>query len=312
VRSKNLLILLVVLGVGGWLFLNRFTIEGWQQLRIRERSDPQTTPSAADLAPPSRRGESVLVGVWQARRGGPDALDAEAIAEVLPRFDLLVLVGMPQGSDAPLEQALAQVNADELRYARAKVAGRNGFTHCAVLFDQGSLEVDPAAAYFVSDPGRLFAAEPLAAALRVRGPDPRQAFTFTVVAITDPGRGGLADAAGLRSLWRAVRSDGRGEDDVLLAGCVGVATPDASEGNPSLLTWAVPPSAADGAAPMNLVFDSRATVEFAGEAGWYDPGPSGESSGTQSAQNATPIAWATFSLREGPSGPLAGQPRVKR
>ena len=72
--------------------------------------------------------------------------------------------------------------------------------------------------HFVEDPAGRFRYKPLVAAFRVRGPAPAEAFTFTLVDVqTDPKRV-AAELDLLAAVFRAVRDDGRNEDDIILLG----------------------------------------------------------------------------------------------
>ena len=86
------------------------------------------------------------------------------------------------------------------------------------IFDRASVEIDRTQLYTVDDPDDLLHREPLVGWFRVRGPPPDQAFTFSLINIhTDPDEV-QHEINVLDDVFRAVRDDGRGEDDVILLG----------------------------------------------------------------------------------------------
>ena len=77
--------------------------------------------------------------------------------------------------------------------------------------------------YHVSDPDNVLANKPLVGWFRTKPADADQAFTFTLVNIDFDAESRADEASQMAQIFRAVRGDGRQEDDVILAGEFGLA-----------------------------------------------------------------------------------------
>ncbi len=126
----------------------------------------------------------------------------------------------------------------------------------------------------MNDPDNLFQRPPLVASFRVRGPPPEQAFTFTLIDMhTEPDEA-AAEIASLAPVYRAVRNDGRGEDDILLLGDFNA---DEKKFGPFRqmpnMAWAISGLATNTRGNKtydNIIFDRAATVEYSGRSGVFD------------------------------------------
>ena len=146
---------------------------------------------------------------------------SDTLVRVLPHFDVIALQGIRSKSRGLLVHLVEQVNATGRSYdfATDAAAPRDGpAQYNAVLFDRASVELDRSTVHFVGDPAGRFRYKPLVAAFRVRGPTAAEAFTFTLIDVqTDPERV-AAELDVLAAVFRAVRDDGRNEDDIILLG----------------------------------------------------------------------------------------------
>ena len=144
----------------------------------------------------------------------------------------------------------------------------------AILFNRRTLELDQSQWYTVNDPDRILNRAPLVGCFRTRGPAADQAFTFSLVNIQIDGRQPEQELNYLGEIFRAIREDGRGEDDVLIVGDFhasdrGIRTMRKRAG----LTWVVsnrPTNMLNTAQSDTLVFNDVATVEFTGRGGVFD------------------------------------------
>jgi hypothetical protein len=142
------------------------------------------------------------------------------------------------------------------------------------VFDTASIEVDRTALYTVSDPDDRLHREPLVGWFRVRGPAPEQAFTFSLVNIhTDPDET-RQELDALADVFRVVRDDGRGEDDVIVLGDLNVDENHLGRlGQLSNIHWCVSRVATNTRGTKqydNVVFSSLATTEYTGRWGVFD------------------------------------------
>ncbi|MEM8912693.1 MAG: deoxyribonuclease I [Planctomycetota bacterium] len=88
----------------------------------------------------------------------------------------------------------------------------------AILFNPSRVRVDRSQTYTVADPDNQLTYEPLVAWFRASQPAEEHAFTFTLVNARIELSRAPAEVALLGNLFAAVKNDGRGEDDVLMAG----------------------------------------------------------------------------------------------
>src|SRR5690606_17761294 len=115
---------------------------------------------------------------------------------------------------------------------------------------------------------------PFVAPFRVRGPPADQAFTFTLINIhTDPDEV-KQELNVLDDVYRAVRNDGRGEDDIILLGDLNVDDRNLGEmGEVPGITWliaGVPTNTRGTKLYDNILIHRPSTTEFAGKAGVFD------------------------------------------
>ena len=146
----------------------------------------------------------------------------DVLLRLFPRFDLVAIQGVRGKNQGVLVRLIEQLNAASGRsydFATCPTQHRDALEHySAFLFDRARIEVDRTTVHFVDDRQGRLRIKPLVGLFRVRGPDPAQAFTFTLVNVeTDPDHA-AAELDVLAEVFRAVRDDGRGEDDIILLG----------------------------------------------------------------------------------------------
>ena len=88
----------------------------------------------------------------------------------------------------------------------------------AFVFDRDRVEVDRYQLYTIEDPQDDLHREPLVAWFRTRWPDPREAFTFSLVTVHNDPDDQKYENILMDDVFRAVRNDGRAEDDVIMLG----------------------------------------------------------------------------------------------
>ena len=150
---------------------------------------------------------------------------SDVLLRLLPRFDLVAVQGVRGKNRGVLVRLVEQLNAvagpsgRSYDFATCPSQERDAVEHySAFLFDRNRIEVDRTTVHFVEDRLNRFRTKPLVGAFRVRGPDPAEAFTFTLINVeTDPEHTAV-ELDLLAAAYRAVRDDGRNEDDVILLG----------------------------------------------------------------------------------------------
>ena len=154
-------------------------------------------------------------------------------------------------------------------FATCPTQQRDALEHySAFLFDRDRIDVDRTTVHFVEDRLDRFRTKPLVGSFRVRGPDPAEAFTFTLINVeTDPDQTAV-ELDLLAEAYRAVRDDGRNEDDIILLG--DLESDDQHLGRLGKLLGVSPllsgvPTTVRGTQLLdNILLDRRATCEFTG------------------------------------------------
>ncbi|HWA97385.1 MAG TPA: endonuclease/exonuclease/phosphatase family protein [Pirellulales bacterium] len=271
-----------------------------------------TTASPADGDPALLAGrDTIRVASFNIQVFGESKVAKPAVMNTLARvarmFDVMAIQEVRAKSNDILPRFVDQINAEGARYDFV-IGPREGRTvskeQYAFVYNTATIEVDRESLYAVSDPDDLFQREPFVAAFRARGPPHAEAFTFTLVDIhTEPDHA-IQECNALADVIRAVRSDGRGEDDIILLGDLN--TDDQHLGRLGQLPYitcaisGVPSNTRGNKLYDNIVFDSRATSEFTGRAGVFDLMREFQLSMAEALEvsDHRPI-WAEFNVREG-------------
>lgn len=148
---------------------------------------------------------------------------------------------------------------------------REGETQTAMIFNRETVQLDQSGFYIVEDPDDVFEHDPMVAWFRALGPNPQMAFTFSLASIDIQKTRPDLELNQLGFLVRAIRSDGRGEDDVILVGDFqsddrGLEVIRRQAG----FSWVVSrqPTTVTGDRQFdNVMFSEPATSEFTGRGG---------------------------------------------
>ena len=311
--------MLFLLGGGVWFFAKNFRLEGLEHLRVHRRT-PTETVHLDDVLPVTRQGEVIRVGSFNAQVLGRSKSEKVVVMEILARivrqFDVLALQEISAEDQDVLARLIERVNSDGRRYdyvvgrPLGKSAPREQY---AFLFDRESVEIDRDQLYTVEDPQQLLYRPPLVVSFRVRGPAREQAFTFTLVNLRmDSGRA-ATERTFLDDVFRLVRDDGRGEDDVILLGDFQADDehlgPISEIAGMAIAVTKTPTNPDQTKQWDNLVFESQATEEFTGRSGILNL----MRQYNLSLQEALEVSdhlpvWAEFSIYEGGTVPEAKAP----
>lgn len=276
---RKLLMLLLPAALGaGWLFFQKFEIEGMQDVAIK----PRTASQEVGGGPPvERTGQTIRIASFNIQVFGDSKLGkphvAKVLAEAVRRFDLVAIQEIRSKNEQLLPQFVDMVNADGRHYDYAigpRLGRSNSKEQYAFVFDTASIEIDRSALYTVEDQDDLLHREPLVGWFRVRGPPAGEAFTFSLINIhTDPDETDT-ELDALDDVFRAVRNDGRGEDDVILLGDLNVDDEHLGQlGEVSGISWVIsgmPTNTRKTKLYDNIVYSRPATAEFTGRAGVFD------------------------------------------
>ena len=225
----------------------------------------------------------------------------EISADICQQFDA---VAIQNDSELSIRQLVNELNRRGLDYRY--VDRRDANQKFGIIFNQQALMLDDQHWYTVNDPENLFLYEPLVAWFRARNVNERESFTFTLANIQlNPNKPGQ-EMAYLGELFRAIRNDGRGEDDILLAGDFYSSDTQLQKvQSPMRLASAIINTATNtrnDAQLDNIVFDDAATIEFTGESGVYDFMKRFNMTLTEALEVSSRMpVWAEFSVVEGQS-----------
>jgi deoxyribonuclease-1-like protein len=220
------------------------------------------------------------------------------LADICRRYDLIALQGLDGRDDRWLETLADAIHSlrpgsDYVFITDADSSVRSP-TQNVILFNRQTLELDLLHWYRVDDPVGAFSRRPLVGWFRTRLEPAERAFTFTVANVelnaaatkmqleTEGLANGFkpntpATPLGVESLielFRAIRKDGRGEDDVILMGDFSGCDQTLSIAQQrSGLVWVLSHRPTDLHQTQqldNILFQHQATVEFTGRSGVLD------------------------------------------
>lgn len=321
--GRPTVVLLVLLAaVGSWFFFNELPLDGGLTgkpsggLRFFAAPQQPGKPPLASHRPVLRVATFNIDHFDQAKSQSPDIL--ASLARIISKFDVVALQDIRAREQNVITRLVDQINRGgrQFDYVLGPRVGRfDDKEQFAFVFNRTSVDIDRFELYTVKDPDDLLRSEPFVAWFRARGPEPSEAFTFSLVNMHVDPREAARETALLRAIFQSVRNDRRGEDDVILLG-------DFQTNVDNLQTAAQMPSAVFTVAESatnpqqteqvnNIVFDRHATVEFTGRSGVLDFLRELNLTMEQAVlvSNHLP-AWAEFSVYEGgdPSRLAAADP----
>jgi len=318
-------VLLAAAVFGGWYFWTNFDVEGIESLSVKPRTGEPGAGSSDDGVPeqpPVPQGQKTIriaainLGPFDQQKLSKQHV-VDRLAQVIRRFDVVAIQDVRARDQGILLDFIEQINTEGRHYdfATPPSVGREPVEqYSAFLFDRATVEIDRSTVCVVQDDAGRFRREPLVGSFLARGPSPNEAFTFTLVNVHTDASRVVAELDLLDDVFRAVRDDGRGEDDVILLGDLGVDDRHLGAlGQVPNITWAISdvPSTTRGTRLVdNLLFDRRATTEFTGRSGVVDVIREFKLSMRQAVEisDHLPI-WAEFSVYEGgQAGNVAGSP----
>jgi hypothetical protein len=306
---KKLMLLIIAGGVlgGGAYLAQHYDIDRLKQFEFKPRSGSPAAPVAqeAGRVEGAVRVASYRLAPWDDSQAD-DAQLIDLLAESVGRFDVTALAGL-HSAEHLLTRLTARLSAagHNYEYALGPLVGAEGERQrFAFIYNADTLLLDRSRLYTVRDPDNLLSADPLVGWFRALGTDSDAAFTFSLVAANVSSRRAEAELAALEQTLRAVRDDGRNEDDVILA----VSLPE-GQANLGPLEWlpqgCVAPAHGRATGLYGnerldaLVFQTSATLEYFGSNGVLDLVRSLNLT-TQQVERLSPRlpVWADFTTAE--------------
>ncbi len=267
--------------------------------------------AAGDLTPDQLR-PTIRIATFQLGRLDEAKLANTRVSDVLvnlfPRFELVAVQGIRGKNQGVLDRLVEQINAKSGRnynFATCPTQKRDGLEHySAFVYDRQRIDIDQTTVHFVEDRSGRLRIKPLTGSFRVRGPDPAEAFTFTLINVeTDPEHT-ATELDVLADVYRAVRDDGRGEDDIILLG--DLESDDQNLGQlgkllgVSALISGIPTTTRGTHQLDNILLDRRATSEFDGRVEVLDMMREFDLTMPEALEVSEHLpVWAEFSVYEG-------------
>ncbi len=291
-----LILTVAALVIGGWYASANYSLDvhcgsdgKFQYVRIVPRTASGSVPSegaadqppAAPLRPTIRVATFNLDGLDDNRLANPKVCDS--LVRILSRFDVVALQQIRSGDRGVLMRLKDQINATGrcFDFVTCPTLDRDPVeVYNAMLFDATTVEVEPLSVHSVDAPPGTFHVRPLVAEFRVRGPPPREAFTFMLVNVQVDPRRGPQELDLLADVFRAARDNGHRdenghvEDDIIMLG--DLETDPEHLGRLGRVPWLeaavnrVTTTTRGTRLADNILFDSRATVEYTGRSGVLD------------------------------------------
>jgi endonuclease/exonuclease/phosphatase family metal-dependent hydrolase len=285
VKKRTLLFGLVAVVVG-WFFFQNYDIQGLSDFRLVPRPEKSAQNPAEKgpdpLAPPPvRTAGSIRLATFNIQVFGTAKASKPMVMDILARivrnFDLIAIQEIRATDQDLLPSFVELINAAGRHYDYVigpRLGRSSSKEQYAFVYDMATIEIDRSQLYTIADPDDVLHREPLVGWFRVRGPPPEQAFTFSLVNIhTDPDET-EQELNALDDVYRAVRDDGRQEDDVIVLGDLNVDDQNLGQlGQISGMSWVIsgiPTNTRRNAQYDNVVFQSQATSEFTGRGGVFD------------------------------------------
>ena len=282
-RNSFNFLLAAVAVVAAYFFWQNFRLTGLDSVRIEPRKvtrdATQTARGVAGI--PARPVANIRIASFNLQAFSETKLEkplvVEVIARILRQYDVVAVQEIRSRSQDTLPKLVEAINAGGAHYDFV-IGPRLGRTaskeQCAFIFDRATIEVDRNQTYTVEDPDDVLNRDPLVAWFRVRGPPKNEAFTFTLVNIHIDPDDVRREVNALDDVFRAVRNDGREEDDVILLGDLNTDDQHLGQiGQSSAITAVisgVPTTVRGGAQLDNILFEELATKEFTGRSGVFD------------------------------------------
>lgn len=302
--KRQLVVMLPIFAmIAGWLLLTKYEVSYTAKdgLRVTPRAAAAKPVDHKGTLPPVRAGETIRIATFNIQVFGEhklaDARTADILARIIRKFDVVAIQEIRAKDPNLMARFLQLVNAGGFHYD-CVVGPRLGRTDSkeqyAYIFDLARVEIDRTSIYTVADPDDLLHREPFVAGFRARGAPPQEAFTFVLADVhTDPDET-EDELNALDDVFRAVRNDGRNEDDVILLGDLnagppistaygGQATRRAQQGSEDshlgqlgalpyiqYVVTGVPTNTRETHIYDNILFDRRATTEYTGSWGVLD------------------------------------------
>lgn len=236
----------------------------------------------------SRRYRNLRIASWAMGGFGPSKLANDMVrrttVNVIRQFDIIAVQQITSQERDLLPRLVDALNEGQSGIQGAAqydyILGNPSFRgvgsvtspeQLAFIFDTQRVHADRAQTYIVSDPANRITHDPVVAWFRTAEPDPSEAWTFTLVNIRVELARAKDEVALLPNIMASVRKDGRGEDDVVLAGLFqaddAYLVPVVTGSNVMAAVQNLPTDVVGRDQTSNILVDETLTSEFLGRGG---------------------------------------------
>ncbi|MEM8667001.1 MAG: deoxyribonuclease I [Planctomycetota bacterium] len=167
----------------------------------------------------------IRVASWALDGFGPTKLRnpvcRKYVTRVIEKFDVIALQQIASIERDLIPRLVDTLNRSGRRYdfVVSKSTGPSDrLEQLAFVFDTQRVVVDRRQTYTVEDPSNEMTFDPLVGCFRAVGPSASEAWTFSLVNVRIDLARAPQEVALLPSMLKAISNDGRGEDDLLIAG----------------------------------------------------------------------------------------------
>ena len=207
-----------------------------QSARVSANRLPSQPSNVQQVANPQTDGV-VRLAVFKLTEKAPYLKNDEPVrlvAEICRQYDVVALQNISRtdttwikritdlmnqmGAVGTQHQLLAGQRRMSSYVAISDRSHRSGQTQTVIIFNQQTVQLDHSKWYVVDDPDGMFKHDPMVAWFRCLGAPAQEAFTFTLACLEIDNEQPAKELQQLGTLMRAIRTDGRGEDDVILLG----------------------------------------------------------------------------------------------
>lgn len=258
-----------------------------------EQAEPAAEPTTlTSTAPPTQpepaserlAAENLRIATWaMGGFGAPQANNPEVMkvfTAVIGQFDIVALQQIRATERDLLPNLVTQLNQTGRRYdylagpPQEPPGGGGEPEQLAFLFDTARVVTDRTQLYTVADPDNRLTHKPLVAWFRAAEIDPRLAWTFSLVNMRVELSRARQEVYELPRVIAAIGADGRGEDDVVVAGLLQAdyvyLAATLGERNHALAIKNKMTDIFTRHQTSNIITDRRATTEAIGRGGVLD------------------------------------------
>lgn len=311
---------------GGWALMNREEIQSPRDIfrlvteQMNRFRAGRASGNLAAWSGPETNQEVIRIASFNIQAFGPTKASHEQVlpylAAICRNFDLIAVQEIRGSEQAMLPHFVNLINQGQSTYGFviSPPLGRSDSyrEQTAFILNQATVQLDNAYAYTLQDPDDVMIREPFVGWFRAVRAKPEAAFTFSLVNLHLDSRRANLELPYLEQVFRAVRKDGRGEDDVLLIGDFNAGERGIER---SFRRTGLVPVLKNTATNTrgnrqydNLILDLRATREFTGRSGVFDFLREFNLTMEQALEISDHLpVWAEFSILEGAGAPPGAQ-----